>query len=128
MTFYQLIIFVVVGLIFFLLLKNVNERYAVFLSFAGGIALLLFIAGELGAVVEFINKLGNKLGEGNKYFPIILKGLFVCYLGEFTISVCKDCGQMGWADKVEMACRCTLLVLAIPLFEDFLNVIVRLMQ
>jgi stage III sporulation protein AD len=61
-------------------------------------------------------------------FEVVIKGLAVCYLGETTISFCKDCGQPGWGDKVELACRCTLLVLAIPLCKEFLDVILGLLK
>ncbi len=111
----------------YLIVRNFNERYAVYVSLSGAVVLLFFVCTELSSVFSFINRLGSQVEINNAYFSAVLKGLAVCYLGEFTVSICKDCGQAGWGDKVELACRCTLLVLAIPLFEDFLDVITRLM-
>ncbi len=128
MTIYQLLGSVIAGLIIYLLLKNVNERFAVFASAAGAVLILFFVVTKLSAVFVFINHLADSAGIRNKYFEVVLKGLVICYLGEFTVSTCKDCGQNGWGDKVELACRCTLLVLAIPLFEDFLNILVGLLK
>lgn len=128
MTIYQLLITVIGALLLLILVKNVNDKYTVFISLAGAIILLLFVCTELSSVIAFIDQLGVRANINNKYFSAVIKGLAVCYLGEFTSSICKDCGQAGWSDKVEMACRCTLLVIAIPLFEDFLDVIMHLME
>ena len=90
--------------------------------------ILFYVCTKLSSVFVFINHLADSAGINNGYFEVVIKGLAVCYLGEFTVSTCKDCGQNGWGDKVELACRCTLLVLSIPLFEDFLNIIVGLLE
>ncbi len=128
MTIYQLLMTVVGGLLLYIIVRNINERYSVFISLSGAVILLYFVCTELSSVFSFIDRLGARVHIDNKYFSAVLKGLAVCYLGEFAVSICKDCGQAGWGDKVELACRCTLLVLAIPLFEDFLEVITRLME
>lgn len=128
MSIYQLLAAVIACLIAFLLLKNFNEKFAVFATIAGAALILFYVCTKLSSVLDFIQHLSDSAGINNTYFRVVLKGLAVCYLGEFTVSTCRDCGQSGWADKVELACRCTLLVLAIPLFEDFLDVIVGLLE
>ena len=127
MNIYQLLTAIIGCLLIYLFLKQVNERYAVFVSVAGGTVILLFVCTKLSSVFSFIEHLAESAGVNNQYFEVVLKGLTVCYLGEFTVSSCKDCGQSGWGEKVEIACRCTLLVLAIPLFEDFLQIILGLL-
>lgn len=128
MSIYQLLAAVVGCLMLYLLLKGFNERFAVFASIAGAVLILFYVCTKLTSVFTFINHLAESAGIHSGYFEVVLKGLTVCYLGEFTVSTCKDCGQSGWSDKVELACRCTLLVLAIPLFEDFLDVIMGLLE
>ncbi len=128
MSIYQLLAAVSACLLLYLLLKSFNERFAVFASVAGAVMILLFICTKLSSVFTFVRHLAESGGVNNDYFNVILKGIAVCYLGEFTVSACKDCGQNGWSDKVELACRCTLLVLAIPLFEDFLAVLIGLLE
>lgn len=128
MNIYQLLAAVVSCLLVFLLVRGVNERFAVFISVAGAVLILVYVCTHLSSVFTFIQHLAESAGVKNKYFQVVLKGLVVCYLGEFTVSACKDCGQGGWGEKVEIACRCTLLVLAIPLFEDFLEIIMGLLK
>ncbi len=128
MSIYSLLGGVIAGLILYLLLRNVNERFGVFVVIAGAIMILLYVLTKLSSVFSFINHLAESAGVHNQYFEAVIKGLAVCYLGEFTVSSCKSCGQNGWGDAVEVACRCTLLVLAIPLFEDFLDILLGLLE
>lgn len=128
MSIYQLLAMVMACLLVYLLLKGFNERFTVFISVAGAVLILFYVCTKLSSVFSFIQHLSDSAGVNNQYFEVVIKGLAVCYLGEFTVSSCKDCGQSGWADKVVLACRCTLLVLAIPLFEDFLDVIMGLLE
>ena len=118
----------VVALILFLILRSVNERYTVFITLGGSLLLLFFICSKLSAIFLYLRELGDRVGVENNYFNIIMKCLGICYVTEFTGGFCKDCGQNGWAEKMELACRCVILVLAIPLFEDFLNVIMKLLE
>ena len=128
MNIYRLLGIVVICLVIFLLLRVLNERFAVLITIGGAVILLFYICTQLSAVFDFVHHLSEGAGIKNEYFVVILKGLAICYLGEFTVSACKDFGQNGWGEKVELACRCTLLVLAIPLFEDFIAMIAGLIE
>lgn len=128
MSIYQLLAVIIASLLLFLVIKGVNERFAVYLSLGGAVIILLYVIARLSSVFSFIRHLAASAGVENEYFQAVLKGLAICYLGEFVIGICKDCGQSGWGDKLEVACRCTLLVVAIPLFEDFLEIIMGLLE
>jgi len=128
MNIFRLLGIIIVCLVIFLLLRAFNERFAVFVTLGGAVILLFYVCTQLSSVFEFARHLADGAKIKSEYFAVIIKGLTVCYLGEFTVGVCKDCGQNGWAEKIDLACRCTLLVLAIPLFEDFLKVIVGLIE
>ena len=128
MNIFKLLGIVVICLVVYLLLRSFNERFAVFLSLGAGIVMLFYVCTQLSSVFDFVNHLAKEAGIKNEYFSVIIKGLSICYLGEFAVSACKDCGQNGWGEKLDLACRCTLLVLAIPLFEDFLKVIIELVE
>ena len=128
MNIYHLLAAVAASLLVYLLVRGINERFAVYLSLAGSVLILLFICTGLSSVFGFIRHLAESAGVKNEYFEVVLKGLSICYFGEFIIGLCRDCGQSGWGEKVEIACRCTLLVLAIPLFEDFLKIIIGLLE
>lgn len=128
MTVYHLLFFIVAAAIIYLLIRGFNEKYAVFISLACGIIIIFFICQKLFPIFDFMQRLSVLAKINNQYFDIILKGIAICYLSEFTIGICKDCGLLGWIEKIEIACRCAILVLSIPLLEDFLKIISGLMK
>ena len=128
MTIYGLLAGMMACLLLYLIVRSFNERFAVFVTVGGTLMVLFFVCSKLTSVFSFAKELSEQIGVESKYFKVILKGLGICYLSEFSVGLCKDCGQGGWADKIEMACRCALLVLAIPLFEDFLKVVLSLLE
>lgn len=128
MTIYGLLTAMMAGLLLYLVVRSFNERFAVFITIGGTLLVLFFVCSKLSDVFTFANTLSDRIGVESKYFNVILKGLSICYISEFAVGFCKDCGQGGWADKLELACRCALLVLAIPLFEDFLSIVLRLLE
>ncbi len=128
MTIFSLLTAMMVYLLLYLIVRSFNERFAVFVTIGGTLMVLFFVCSKLSSVFTFANELSERIGVESKYFKVVLKGLSICYISEFAVGFCKDCGQGGWADKLEMACRCALLVLAIPLFEDFLSIVLRLLE
>lgn len=128
MTIFQILTLIAVALVVLLTVKSINDRFAVYISIAVALLVLFFVCSRLSLIFGFVDQLADRAGIRNQYFEVIIKGLSICYLGEFTISSCKDCGQSGWVDKVDLACRCALLVLAIPLFEDLLDVLTGLLE
>lgn len=123
MNIFTLLSTVAACLLMYLLVKSFHDRFTGFITIAVAIFLLFFICTKLSSVFTFVQHLAESVGVNNKYFKIVLKGISICYLCEFTVSACKDCGQAGWGEKVELACRCTILVMSIPMFEDFLDIL-----
>lgn len=124
----QILAAVAVCLILYLVLKTVHPPFAVYVSVAVGLLLIGFIVHRLSGIFTFAQSLAQKASVDQKYFGVVMKCLGICYLGELTSGSCKECGQNGWADKVELACRCSLIVISIPIFEDFLGLIFDLLQ
>ena len=127
MDIFKLLIAVTALAVLYLAVRGFNERFAVFVSLSVGVFVLFFTVSAMEPVFSFIKTLADKTGIDNQYFKIIIKCLALCYLCEFSSGICRDIGQSGWSDKMELACRCSLLVLAIPLFEEFLDVVTTLL-
>ena len=114
--------------VLYLAVRSINERFAVLVSLAVGILILFAIIVALKPIFVFVQELASGTGIDNRYFKTVIKCLAMCYLCEFSAGICRDIGQGGWGEKLELACRCSLLVLAIPLFEEFLDVVVNLLE
>ena len=114
------------ALILIVSIKEANSQYAVLIAIAASVIILLYVITQLSVVTEFIDNLATRAGIDNQYFKIILKSLGICYLCEFGCSLCRDAGQNALATKMELACKCSVLVISLPLFSDILELIAKL--
>ncbi len=114
------------ALILIVSIKDTNSQYTVLIAIAASVIILLYVITQLSVVTNFIDDLAVRAGIDNQYFEIILKALGICYLCEFGSSLCRDAGQNSLATKMELACKCSVLVISLPLFSDILELIAKL--
>ena len=104
-------------------LKEFNATYAGFCAFAGAIIVLLSAFLQFEKINSFLSALKEQSGLPAEYGVIIFKILGVCILGELSISLCRDQHHTALGDALEIFCKCTMMVLALPIFEDVLGMI-----
>lgn len=125
---YKVLITVIITLIAGLLLKSYKSNISILLSIAVSVGLLVYTSTLIETIISFLNTLAGKVKIDNGYIVTILKCVGICLLGEFTSSLCKDCGETTLALNTEFMCKCTILLLSIPVYGDVFNMILKLMQ
>ncbi len=83
----------------------------------GGVLVLL---GEAVAGVR-------ELSGGEEYVSVMLRGLGICVLCRICADICRDSGQAGLSGAVEMAGKLALILLALPLVGDILELAADIM-
>lgn len=78
-------------------------------------------------LVEFLLGISESTGLGT-YIGIMLKSLGIAFLTHICSSVCRDCGDTAVAGYAELAGRVEMLIIAIPLIEEIIDVAERLVQ
>lgn len=108
-----------------LVLKQYKAEYSIFISVIAGAFILIF-AGE--KIMEAVSLLRSKLDEaqiGGEYFSIALKALGIAYLSGFIADLCRDAGQTALATKAEIAGKCAIFILCIPLSITLLSTVLE---
>lgn len=97
-----------------------KPEYAFILCLAGGGAVLLAV---LGSVLPQVNALKNAVDNvsGAEYFSVALKALGISYITGFVADTCRDFGQSSLAAKAELAGKCAIFILCVPLAVSVLN-------
>lgn len=97
-----------------------RPEYAFILCLAGGGAVLLSV---LGAVLPQVNALKSAVDNvsGTEYFSVALKALGISYITGFVADTCRDFGQSSLAAKAELAGKCAIFILCVPLAVGVLN-------
>lgn len=122
----KLLLFSICALILILVLKPFNPTITKIIAAFTAISVLIYASLQLGAVIDFIKKLADNASIDSRYIEIILKCIGICILGDFTTGICKDCGEGVLASGVEFVCKCSILVIALPLYSDIFNLILKL--
>jgi len=107
-----------------LVLKPTRPEIAALVSIAGGIVVLMMFVNALGGVIDTINNIVTRTGINNDVFATLLRIIGIGYITEFAASICKDAGNDSMAGKVLLAGKVVILVLALPIVNNLIDIIV----
>ena len=109
-------------------LKRYSPETAIFASIAGGLLILFIIADYLFGVIGSVQDFFYSTGIDGEIIKIVVKVIAVAYLVEFTASVVKDLGESSLADKVLLAGKIVVLVLALPIIKSLFGLIAEIVN
>lgn len=125
-------IFQLVGIAFItavaaILLKATKPELALAVTIAGSVILLLFVFDLFEGSISIFRKIAETTGIEFSLVKLVLKMIGVGYLVEFSAGILNDFGQNSLADKLEFCGKMVILVLAVPILESVLSLIVKLL-
>ncbi len=106
-----------------ILLKGTKPELSFAVTVTGVIVILLFIVDALGETLHIFASIAHTVGIQNGLLKILLKIVGVGYLTEFGVGILNDFGSSSIADKVALAGKVTILILALPIIEGLLGLI-----
>ena len=124
----KIMLLIICSLMLVTILKSVKSGMSVFLLIFVTAAVFIFVCTQLGGVIDFINTLASKAGIDEQYIGIILKCIDICFLGDFAAGICRDCGENTLANNSEIVCKCSIIVIALPMYIDIFNLILKLWE
>ena len=104
-----------------LFIKQFRPDYALLVTAAAGIVIMLIIISVFTDLLDDISELFEKTGVDSGVFSIVLKSLGICYITSFSADLCKDFGQTSLSGKVELAGKITILIITMPLIKQILE-------
>ncbi len=94
---------------------------------AGGILLAAMTLMLASPLFELVAGMSEK-SYLNTYFGILIKAVGISFLTYVLSSVCRDCGETSIAGYAEFAGKVEILIIAIPLIEDILEIAEELVE
>ena len=128
MELFKILSICVITAVLAVVLKEQKGEYALVTVLAGGVTVLLLLARNL---VGAIGVLQNTIAEYNmdtNAFGVAIKALGIGYVTDFIANTCRDSGQTSLAAKAELAGKCAILILSLPLMISVLNLAVGLIR
>lgn len=118
----------IVAVVACVLLQKTNPEFSMAVALITGILIFLFVLSSFTPILETLEYWMNEFHLNNVYFMTVIKTLGVCYLTQLASDTCKDAGYASVASKVELAGKVTILLLALPLFENLLSLTQELIR
>ncbi len=116
-----------IALIVIIILKQYKPEFAIYISIASGIIILLMLMDKLGAIVNVLSNLANKTGTGREFLKILLKITGIAILTEFAVSICKDSGETSIANKIDLGGKIIIISISIPIITALLELIIDIL-
>ncbi len=118
MNVFSVIMLCVLAAMLCIILSSYKPEYAMAVVIAAGIFIMLRVLGDVLPAIRSISQLLSSAGIELSYFKVALKALGICYITQFAADICRDFGQTSLASKAELAGKCAVLLLAVPLIES----------
>ncbi|MBQ7726686.1 MAG: hypothetical protein IJT66_06035 [Clostridia bacterium] len=109
-------------------LKGQREEYALAVAVSGGVVVTLLILKHLAAPLETLRQAMTESGVTTVYFKVALKALGIGYVTGFVADACRDSGQTSLAAKAELAGKCAIFLLSLPMILQILEAALALIR
>ena len=111
-----------------LLLRAHRPEYALLTAAAAGLFLFFRLLDDLLAPLLELREMLCDAGVELSCFTVACKALGVCYLAQFVADLCRDFGQTSLAGRVELAGKCAVLALSLPLLRQLLELSISFLR
>lgn len=117
----------VVAGVLVLAMRKYSPEMAMQVGIAAGVILFLLTATQLGEAVAFIERFAGNFSGFSQGITTVLKVVGIAYLAEFTGQVLKDADLAGLAGNIETAAKIIIMVLTLPLIEQFATTVLGIL-
>ena len=101
-------------------LKQYKTEMVLPVRAAGTVLLFFAVFGAAQPLFSLIKELSAQ-SLPTEYGEILLSGLGICLVCTLGAGICRDFGEIGLATALESACKIAVLLEALPLIRDILN-------
>lgn len=121
MEIFKILAICIITAVLAVVLKQQKGEYALMVALAGGTVVILYIIKGVLSPIEYINERLLKSGINTEYFAVALKALGISYVTGFIADICRDSGQASLASKAELAGKCAIFIISVPLIGVVLD-------
>jgi len=124
----QVACFCVIGALLALVVKRGSPELGLLVTLGAVSVVLLFLAGMAGEMVTFLSKLGERSGISLELLIPLYKTVGIALVVKVGGSLCRDAGESALASAVESAGAVCALLVALPLLQAVLKLLLEFME
>ncbi len=112
-----------VAMIMAVTLRQYRPEFALLVSLASGVVILIGVVRGILPVVEQVQTIFQSTQMPAAYLQVLFKALGICFLTQIACDACRDAGEGAIGAKVELAGKVAVLVISLPLFVQVLTIV-----
>ena len=112
---------VLIGAVLIITLKSNRPELSFILSLAVSVTVLFIVIKTFYPPAKTLVTIYKSSVGNNSTITVVIKAIVISYITEFCGDTCRDYGLSSLAGKAELAGKCAILVLSIPLITSILK-------
>jgi len=116
-----------IAVIIIIILKQYKPEFAVYVSIATGVIILLMLVGQISGILDLLRDISSKTSINYGFIKILIKITGIAILTEFAVSICKDSGESAIASKVDIGGKVIIVALSMPIVQSLLETVIRIL-
>ncbi len=117
----------IIAVILILMVQQYTPSFTIMIVIMTGIIILTMVIPTLENVLASIFEIINLVSLELTQIAIIIKIIGIAYICEFCSQVCIDAGQGAIASKIDLSGKVLIMVISMPIINDLISLITRLM-
>ncbi len=121
MEIFKITIICVIAAVFCLFVRAQRPEFSILTAIATATIVLILIFTSLTSPINALLQKLEGYGIELSYFKIALKALGIGYVAGFSADICRDAGQTSLATVAEIAGKCGIFLLSLPLVVNIVD-------
>ena len=118
----------IVSASFVLILKQYRPEFAFAAALAAGIFIFGYTVVTSSEIFEHVKKLVDYSAIDFEKYKILFRCFGICVVTKIASETCSDCGQGSISSKIDFAGKIAILLTAIPLYSEIIEIIRNLID
>lgn len=118
----------IIASILSLMLKKDRPEISFVLSIVAGIVILFMLFPAARSALDIIENLSDIAGIKIEYMTVIIKSCIIAMITSVAAATCRDSGNSSLAMKLEIAGRVAIIILAFPVINTLLSLILSVIN
>jgi len=110
-----------------LLLKPHKPEIAALVGLFGGLLVILMFVESLQFIIDNMTNLVQQTGVRSELFSALVRIIGIGYLTEFAAAICDEAGNNAMAKKVTLAGKVLILILALPIVNNLIEIVTQIL-
>lgn len=111
-----------------LILKQYKPEFAFAAALAAGIFIFGYTVFTSSEIFEHAKKLIDSSGIDLEKYAILFRCFGISLVTKIASETCKDCGQGSISSKIDFAGKTAILLTAVPLYSEIIEIIKNLID